>query len=204
VGFNRVFGFYIEITNAHKDKAPADYTRKQTLVNAERYITPELKAQEEKVLGAEEKLFALEYDLFCRLRAAVAMEIRRVQSAARTIALLDVVQSLAEAGEEGRYIMPEVHDGLDTLIEEGRHPVVERLLPAGGFVDNDTRFDDAAQRILIITGPNMAGKSTFIRQVALIFILAHMGGAVPAKSARIGLSDRVFSRVGASDDLARG
>ena len=204
VGFNKVFGFYIEITNTHKDKAPPEYTRKQTLVNAERYITPELKAQEEKVLGAEEKLFALEYDLFCRLRAAVGGEIRRVQAAARVIALLDVVQSLAEAGEEGNYVMPVVHEGLDSFIEEGRHPVVERLLPAGAFVDNDVRFDAESQRVLIITGPNMAGKSTFIRQVALIFIMAHMGGPVPARSARIGLADRVFSRVGASDDLARG
>ena len=204
VNFNKVFGFYIEITNAHRDKAPAHYTRKQTLVNAERYITPELKAHEEKFLGAEEKLYALEYDLFCRLRAAVGREIRRVQEVAGIIAILDVVAGLAEAGEEGNYVMPEMHEGLETIIEEGRHPVVERLLPAGGFVDNDTRFDADSQRVLIITGPNMAGKSTFIRQVALIFIMAHMGAPVPAKSARIGLADRIFSRVGASDDLSRG
>ncbi len=204
VGFNKVFGFYIEITNTHKDKAPPDYIRKQTLVNAERYITPELKAQEEKVLGAEEKLFSLEYDLFCRLRSAVGREIRRVQKVAEAVAELDVAASLAEAGARGKYVMPEVHDGLETYIEEGRHPVVERLLPAGSFVDNDVRFDPASQRILIITGPNMAGKSTYIRQVALICIMAHMGAPVPAKSARVGLCDRIFSRVGASDDLARG
>ena len=204
VGFNKVFGFYIEITNTHRDKAPPEYVRKQTLVNAERYITPELKVQEERVLGAEEKLAALEYELFCRLRQAVAGEIRRVQAVADIVASLDAAASLAEAGELGGYIMPEVHEGLDTVIEEGRHPVVEKLLPAGSFVDNDTRFDAESQRVLIITGPNMAGKSTYIRQVALIFIMAHMGAPVPAKSARIGLTDRVFSRVGASDDLSRG
>ena len=204
VGFNKVFGFFIEITNTHKDKAPPEYIRKQTLVNAERYITPELKAQEEKVLGAEEKLLALEYDLFCRLRLEAGKEIRRVQAVADIIAELDVAASLAEAGEAGRYVMPEVEEGLDTEIVEGRHPVVETLLPAGAFIDNDTRFDAESQRILIITGPNMAGKSTYIRQVALIAIMAHMGAPVPAKSARVGLCDRVFSRVGASDDLARG
>lgn len=204
VGFNKIFGFYIEITNTHKDKAPADYVRKQTLVNAERYITPELKAQEDKVLGAEEKLSALEYDLFCRVRSAVAGEIRRVQAVADMTAELDVAASLAEAGERGKYVMPEVHEGLETIIEKGRHPVVETLLSAGAFVDNDTRFDADSQRVLIITGPNMAGKSTYIRQVALIFIMAHMGAPVPARSARIGVADRVFSRVGASDDLTRG
>ncbi|MDR1745314.1 MAG: DNA mismatch repair protein MutS, partial [Planctomycetota bacterium] len=204
VGFNKVFGFFIELTHAHTDKAPPEYVRKQTLVNAERYITPELKAQEEKVLGAEEKLQALEYEIFRRLRLEVGKEIRRVQAAADLIAELDVAASLAEAGDKGRYVMPEVHEGLETVIEEGRHPVVETLLPPGDFVDNDTRFDPDSQRILIITGPNMAGKSTYIRQVALLFIMAHMGSPVPAKAARIGLADRVFSRVGASDDLARG
>lgn len=204
VNFNKVFGFYIEITNTHKDKAPEDYIRKQTLVNAERYITPELKAHEEKFLGAEENLYKLEYNLFCELRAAVGRETRRVQKVAEIVALLDVVASLAEAGDEGKYVMPEMHEGLETIIEEGRHPVVEQLLPVGTFVDNDTRFNPDSQRVLIITGPNMAGKSTFIRQVALIFIMAHMGAPVPAKSARIGLADRIFSRVGASDDLSRG
>ncbi len=204
VGFNKVFGFFIEITNAHRDKAPADYVRKQTLVNAERYITPDLKAQEDKVLGAEERLFALEYDLFCALRERAAGEIRRVQAVADRVAELDAAAALAEAGARGGYVMPEVHEGLDTFIEGGRHPVVETLLPAGAFVENDLRFDPDAQRILIITGPNMAGKSTYIRQVALLCIMAHMGAPVPAKSARVGLADRVFSRVGASDDLTRG
>ncbi len=204
VNFNKVFGFYIEITNAHKDKAPPDYVRKQTLVNAERYITPDLKAMEEKVLGAEEKLFALEYELFRRLSDDVAAHIRRIQAAAMQVARLDVIANLAEVGERNNYVMPEVHDGLDTNIEEGRHPVVENLLPAGEFVTNDCRFDPDSQRILIITGPNMAGKSTYIRQVAIILIMAHIGGPVPAKSARVGLADRVFSRVGASDDMTRG
>ncbi len=204
VNFNKVFGFYIEITNAHKDKVPDNYVRKQTLVNAERYITPELKTMEEKVLGAEEKLHALEYDLFRRLIEAMTANLRRIQAAAEQAALLDAIASLAEAGDRNNYVMPVVHDGLDTFIEDGRHPVVEQLLPAGEFVTNDCRFDPDNQRILIITGPNMAGKSTYIRQVALIVIMAHIGGPVPAKSARIALTDRVFSRVGASDDLSRG
>ncbi|MCC8116183.1 MAG: DNA mismatch repair protein MutS [Planctomycetes bacterium] len=204
VGFNKVFGYYIEITNAHKDKAPPDYIRKQTLVNAERYITPELKEQEERVLGAEEKLLAREQEIFVNLRLAVGREIRRVQETAGHLAELDVVAALAETGDRGGFVMPEVHDGLDTIIEGGRHPVVERLMPAGSFVDNDTRFDPETQRILVITGPNMSGKSTYIRQVALLFIMAHMGAPVPARAARIGLADRIFSRVGASDDLARG
>ncbi len=204
VGFNKVFGFYIEITNVHKDKAPPEYVRKQTLVNAERYITPDLKAMEEKVLGAEDKLFQLEFSLFQSLLVEVAKNIRRIQAAAEQIARLDVAASLAHAGDQGRYIMPEMHEGLDTVIRDGRHPVVENLLPAGEFVTNDCRFDPDSQRILIITGPNMAGKSTYIRQVALIFIMAHMGAPVPAAEARIGLADRVFSRVGASDDLTRG
>ncbi len=204
VGFNKVYGFFIEITHAHAGKVPEDYLRKQTLVNAERYITPELKAQEEKVLGAEEKLFALELEIFRNLRLEIAGQIRRVQEVARQVAEVDVVAALAEAAAAGGYVMPEVHEGLETWIGEGRHPVVEKILPSGGFVGNDTRFEPDSQRILIITGPNMSGKSTYIRQTALLVIMAHMGSAVPAREARIGLADRIFSRVGASDDLARG
>jgi DNA mismatch repair protein MutS len=204
VGSNKVFGFFIEISNVHRHKIPPDYVRKQTLVNAERYITEDLKRHEEKALGAEERLLAREGVLFAALLAESCQAVWRLQNAAGRIALLDAAASLAEAGEQNRFVMPEVHDGLDTLIEDGRHPVVESLLPAGSFVGNDVRFDETSQRILIITGPNMAGKSTYIRQVAIAFIMAHMGSPVPARAARIGLADRIFSRVGASDDLARG
>ncbi len=204
IGFNKVFGYYIEITKTHKDKAPDDYERKQTLVNAERYITPQLKEYESKVLGAEERIVALEYELFVELREQVALDVERVQQVASALAQLDCIAALAEVGAHGRYVIPEVHRGLETVIEEGRHPVVETLLPDGEFVANDTGFSPEDATVLIVTGPNMAGKSTFIRQVALITILAHMGAPVPARSARIGLVDRVFTRVGAADDLARG
>ncbi|MDR1533539.1 MAG: DNA mismatch repair protein MutS [Planctomycetota bacterium] len=204
VGFNKVFGYFLEITHAHKLKVPPDYVRKQTLVNAERYITPELKEHEEKALGAEERLLARETRLFSELLAGIGQAVGRIQDTAAGIARLDALLSLAEAGERGRFVMPEIHDGLDTFIEGGRHPVVESLLPAGAFVENDVRFAGDSQRILIVTGPNMAGKSTYIRQAALIVVMAHMGAPVPAKSARIGLADRIFSRVGASDDLGRG
>ncbi|MDR3077199.1 MAG: DNA mismatch repair protein MutS, partial [Planctomycetota bacterium] len=204
VGFNKIFGYFIEITNIHKDRIPTDYVRKQTLVNAERYITEKLKAHEEKALGAEERLLELETRIFSELRERVAGFVRRVQKTAGLLAALDAAASLAEAGARGRYVLPEMHEGLETFIEGGRHPVVETLLPAGSFVENDLRFHPDSQRIVIITGPNMAGKSTFIRQAALIAIMAHMGAPVPARSARVGLIDRVFSRVGASDDLARG
>ncbi len=204
VGYNRVFGYYIEITHTHKDKSPPEYVRKQTLTNAERYITEELKKYEDKALGAEERMLQLEQDLFQALREHVGEHIRRVQQTADKLAELDFLQSLAEAGAAGRYVMPELHDGLDTEIREGRHPVVETLLPAGQFVDNDVEFLPDSTRIVFITGPNMAGKSTYIRQVALLVIMAQLGAPVPAKSARIGIADRVFSRVGAADDLSRG
>ncbi|MCX7933880.1 MAG: DNA mismatch repair protein MutS, partial [Planctomycetota bacterium] len=204
VGFNRVFGYYIEITHAHKDKVPPDYERKQTLVNAERYITPSLKEYEAKVLGAEEKSRALEYELFCRLREQIASQAKRVQEAAERLAAVDALASLAEVAALRGYTMPEVHEGLDCSIKDGRHPIVEALLRPGEFVPNDLVFDPARSRLLIITGPNMAGKSTYIRQVAILFIMAQMGSAIPATSARIGLADRIFTRVGAADDLARG
>ncbi len=204
VGYNRVFGYYIEITHTHKDKIPEDYVRKQTLTNAERYITPALKEHEEKVLGAESKLLDLEFDIFCMIRDEVAKNIRRLQDSAERTARLDALLSLAAVSADRKYIMPELHDGLETEILEGRHPVVESLLPQGSFVDNDVVFDPREQRILIITGPNMAGKSTYIRQCALLYVMAQIGMAIPAKSARIGLADRVFTRVGAADDLSRG
>jgi len=204
VGFNKVFGYYIEITKAHKDKVPAEYDRKQTLVNAERYITPELKDYEGKVLGAEERIVALEYEIFVALRERVAGAVDRVQTVAQALATLDCLATLAEVSAVRGYTIPEIHEGIDTQIEDGRHPVLETLLPEGTFVANDLQFDPAASRILIITGPNMAGKSTFIRQAALIAILGQMGCGVPASRARLGLTDRIFTRVGAADDLARG
>ncbi len=204
VGYNRVFGFYIEITHTHKDKIPEDYIRKQTLTNAERYITPALKEHEEKVLGAESRLLDLEFDIFCTIRDDVAKSVRRIQDAAERMARLDALLSLATVSAERKYCMPELHDGLETEILEGRHPVVESLLPQGSFVDNDLCFDPKEQRIIIITGPNMAGKSTYIRQCALLYVMAQMGTAIPAKSARIGLADRIFTRVGAADDMSRG
>ncbi|MDR0362402.1 MAG: DNA mismatch repair protein MutS, partial [Planctomycetota bacterium] len=204
VGKNRVFGYYIEVSNAHKDKAPTDYIRKQTLVNAERYITPELKEMEEKFQSAEGRLAQLEYDIFMRVQGEAARAIPRAQRVAGKLAELDVLLALAEAGKERKYVMPEVHEGGDTEIVGGRHPVVESLLPAGEFIENDVVFDPRTQRVLIVTGPNMAGKSTYIRQVALLFIMSQMGAPIPARSARIGVADRIFTRVGAADDLSRG
>lgn len=204
IGFNKVFGYYIEVTKTHKDKVPEAYDRKQTLVNAERYITPELKEYESRVLGAEERIVQIEYELFCGVRDQVGEEVERVQCVARALAQLDVLAALADVGSSRSYVMPMVEEGLGTDIRDGRHPVLETMLPAGEFVPNDTAFDPATSRIAIITGPNMAGKSTYIRQVALLTILAQMGAPVPAASAEIGLTDRVFTRVGAADDLARG
>ena len=202
IGFNRVFGYYIEITNAHRSKVPADYERKQTLANAERYITPELKKYEEKVLGAEEKMKILEAELFGKLCAQVMEHAGRVQKAAATLATLDVLASFAEVGATRKYCIPELHDDLDTVISDGRHPVLDTVV--NDFTPNDTVFDAENSRLHIITGPNMAGKSTYIRQVALLTIMAQAGCGIPARSAKIGLADRVFTRVGASDDLSRG
>lgn len=204
VGFNKVFGYYIEITKTHKDKVPEHYERKQTLVNAERYIVPELKEYESKVLGAEERIVRIEYELFCELRDRIGQEVERVQVVAHALAQLDVLSTLAEVGAIHKYIIPEVHEGIDTHFAGGRHPVLETMLPEGEFVSNDTKFEPDSCRIMIITGPNMAGKSTYIRQVALLTILAQMGGPIPADSAQVGLTDRIFTRVGAADDLARG
>jgi DNA mismatch repair protein MutS len=204
VGYNKVFGYYLEITNAHKDKVPDDYIRKQTLVNAERYITPQLKEYEEKILTAEERMVELEMQLFSELRMEVAEAVEPVQRNARFLALLDVFCALAEVAEQHGYVRPDVDDGDALDIVEGRHPVVERALPAGeAFIPNSVRLD-AGKQVLIITGPNMAGKSVVLRQVGLIVLLAQVGSFVPAERATIGVVDKIFTRVGASDNLAAG
>jgi DNA mismatch repair protein MutS len=204
VGFNRVFGYYIEITNTHAHKIPADYQRKQTLKNAERYITPELKTYEEKVLTAEEKIFKREYDLFVALRDQVAGQTPRLLQTGEVLATLDVLASLAELADSRQYCRPELCDESMLQIAAGRHPVLDQTLPPGTFVPNDVVMGPEEGMLLLITGPNMAGKSTYIRQVALLSILAQMGSFVPARQAKIGLVDRIFTRVGASDELSRG
>jgi len=204
VGYNQVFGYYIEVSKANLDKAPADYVRKQTLANAERFITPELKEYEAQVLGAEERLKELENQLFLELRVQVARWTPQVQQVARTLARIDALAGLAEVAQNENYVRPQVDDSTVIAIRAGRHPVVERQLREGRFVPNDVRLDTADHQILLITGPNMAGKSTIIRQVGLIALMAQMGSFVPARGARIGVADRIFTRVGASDNLARG
>ncbi len=204
VRYNQVFGYYIEVTNANLELVPEDYIRKQTLTNAERFITPQLKEYEDKVLGAEERIKALEQELFRQLRERVGGENRRIQATAAAVGLLDALLSLAEVADKYRYMRPRVTDGDEIVIREGRHPVVERMGHLEPFVPNDACLDCASNQLIIITGPNMAGKSTYIRQVALICLMAQMGGFVPAQEATIGLVDRIFTRVGASDNLARG
>ena len=204
VGYNRAFGYYIEVTKPNLSKVPEEYIAKQTLVNAERFITPELKEWESKILGAEERINELERDLFVALRSKVAERAREIQTAARAIAGVDVLAALADGATMYEYVRPEVDEGEIIEISEGRHPAVERLIPDGEFVPNDTHMDRSQDQILIVTGPNMAGKSTFIRQIGLIVLLAQIGSFVPAKSAHIGVVDRIFTRVGASDNLARG
>ncbi len=204
VGFNHVFGYYIEVTKANAQLVPDDYIRKQTLVNAERYINQELKEFEQTVLHAEENGRQREYELFLRIREEISRHIRQIQETASCLANLDALTSLAEVAEKYGYCCPVIDDGDVIEITDGRHPVVERMALAEGFVPNDTYLDLNQNRLLIITGPNMAGKSTFIRQVALIVIMVQMGGFVPAKKARIGVTDRIFTRIGAADSLARG
>jgi DNA mismatch repair protein MutS len=205
VDYNRIFGYYIEVTRPHLNKIPGDYIRKQTLVNAERFVTPELKDMEEKILKAEEKSEELERELFEALRQFVSSRSNAIQNNAVRIAELDCLLSLADAAEEYRYVKPVVDEGGVISIEQGRHPVVERLLPAGTpFIPNDAGMSVDENQIAIITGPNMAGKSTYIRQVGLIVLMAQIGSFVPARSARIGLVDRIFTRVGAHDNLAGG
>jgi DNA mismatch repair protein MutS len=203
VRFNSVFGYYIEITKSNLDKVPADYTRKQTIANGERFITPELKAMEGKILGAEERAVRLEYELFQKLREEVMGRVPLLQETAGALAQLDVLGSLAEAARLFNYCRPEICDEGVIDIHDGRHPVLEQTLMEERFVPNDTHLDTAT-RIALITGPNMAGKSTYIRQAALLALLAHTGSYLPAASARIDLLDRIFTRIGASDDLARG
>ncbi len=204
IGFNQVFGYYIEISKANTSRAPEDYIRKQTLTNAERYITPELKEYEEKVLGAEDALKELENSLFLALRDRVSEWTTQVQRIARAMARIDVMCSFSELAELEQYVRPKVDDSTCLQIREGRHPVVERQLREGRFVPNDVHIDAKSAQILLITGPNMAGKSTIIRQVGLIALLAQVGSFVPAKSAHIGVVDRIFTRVGASDNLVGG
>jgi DNA mismatch repair protein MutS len=204
VGFNKVFGYYLEITNTHSSKIPADYIRKQTVKNAERYITPALKEYEEKILSADEKSQELEYDLFLELRDAVAACARRLQATAAVLAQLDLLVALAEQARSRRYCRPTIVDEPELQIVDGRHPVLDAILADGTFVPNDCLSGAEQGTILLITGPNMAGKSTYIRQVALITLMAQMGSFVPARSATVGVADRIFARVGASDELARG
>ncbi|MBN1912485.1 MAG: DNA mismatch repair protein MutS [Pirellulales bacterium] len=204
VGFNKVFGYYLEVTNTHRDKVPDEYIRKQTLKNAERYITPELKEYEEKVLTADEKAKDLEYTLFVELRDAVAAQRRRMQSTAAALAQVDVLAGLAELARERNYCRPEMTEEPILRIIDGRHPVLDIVEPDGTFVPNDTVANSDEGTILLITGPNMAGKSTYIRQVALITLMAQLGSFVPASEATVGVADRIFARVGASDELSRG
>jgi len=204
VGFNKVFGYYIEITHAQGSKVPADYVRKQTVKNAERYITPELKEYEDKVLRAEDRACELEYELFTTLRDRVAADAPRLIQAGAVLAQVDVLGGLAELAALRGYVRPEIVAGPVLEIDQGRHPVLDAILPPGEFVPNDLKLGPDLGMVLLITGPNMAGKSTYIRQVALVAVLAQMGGFVPARSARLGLVDRLFARVGATDELSRG
>ena len=204
IGYNKVFGYYIEVSNSFRGQVPDDWIRKQTLVNGERYITPELKDLEQTVLTAQERVRALEYELFNALRLRVAGEAAAIQSSAAAVAEIDALASLAYVAEKNNYCCPEVDDSGAIEIRDGRHPVVEQMLREERFVPNDTLMGEQENRVAIITGPNMAGKSTYMRQVALIVLMAQMGAHVPAASARIGICDRIFTRIGASDDLASG
>lgn len=204
IKYNKVFGYYLEVTNSFKDLVPDYYTRKQTLANAERYIIPRLKELEDTILGAEDKLYALEYQLYCEVRDKIGAQIKRIQQTAKAIAKIDVFSSLALVAERNNYIRPRMNEKGQINIKDGRHPVVEKMIPNDMFIANDTYLDDKKNRISIITGPNMAGKSTYMRQTALIVLMAQIGSFVPAASADIGIVDRIFTRVGASDDLASG
>ncbi|MBO7364931.1 MAG: DNA mismatch repair protein MutS [Lachnospiraceae bacterium] len=204
IRFNKVFGYYLEVTNSFKDLVPEDYIRKQTLTGAERYITPRLKELEDMILGAEDKLYALENQLFCTVRDTVSGEVERIQRSAAAVASLDALASLAKVASDCRYVRPAINEKGRIRIRNGRHPVIERMIQAEQFVPNDTFLDQDENRIAIITGPNMAGKSTYMRQTALIALMAQMGSFVPAEEADICISDRIFTRVGASDDLASG
>jgi len=204
VGYNKVFGYYIEVTKPHLHKIPPDFIRKQTITTGERYITPELKELEEKVLNAQERIIDLEYELFCQVRDQVSSQVGRIQQSAGVLAELDVLCTFADLAEEYNYCRPNVHDGDSIMIKEGRHPVVERFFKTERFVPNDSLMDTTENQILILTGPNMAGKSTYLRQVALIALMAQMGSFVPAAEASIGIVDRIFTRIGAADSLIKG
>lgn len=204
IKYNRVFGYSLEVTNTFKDQVPDNYVRKQTLANAERYITQELKELEDLILGAEDKLYALEYELFSQVRDQVGAEVVRIQHTAKSVAYIDVFASLALVAERNHYVRPKINENGVIDIKNGRHPVVERMIENDMFIANDTYLDNQKKRISIITGPNMAGKSTYMRQSALIVLMAQIGSFVPAEKANIGIVDRIFTRVGASDDLASG
>lgn len=204
VGYNRVFGYYIEVTNSYKDKVPEEYIRKQTLTNCERYITQELKDLEGRILGAKDRSFGMEYAIFDEIRKVVANNLDRIEKTAKAIATLDVLTSLANVASDNNYTRPEVNQSSKIILKDSRHPVVEALLSGAPFVPNDVTLDNDSNRVAIITGPNMAGKSTYMRQVALIVLMAQMGSFVPASYAEIGVVDSIFTRVGASDDLASG
>ena len=199
-----MFGYYLEVTNSFKDQVPDYYVRKQTLTNAERYITPELKELEDTILGSQDRLVELEYDLFRQIRDTIADNVARIQATARAVAQIDVFVSLALVAGQNNYCKPKINESGVIDIKGGRHPVVEKMIVNDMFIDNDTYLDNHNNRISIITGPNMAGKSTYMRQAALIVLMAQLGSFVPASSANIGLVDRIFTRVGASDDLASG
>lgn len=204
IKYNKVFGYYFEVTNSYKELVPEDYIRKQTLANAERYTTPRLKELEDTILNAEDKLYTLEYEMFCKIRDSIAMEVERIQKTAKAVAKLDVFTALSLVAERNQYVRPSLNEKGIINIKEGRHPVVEHMLTEDMFIGNDTYLDNNNHCIAIITGPNMAGKSTYMRQSALIVLMAQIGSFVPAKSADIGVVDRIFTRVGASDDLASG
>lgn len=204
IKYNRVFGYSLEITNTFKDQVPDNYVRKQTLTNAERYITHELKELEDLILGAEDKLYALEYELFCQVRDTIGAEVLRIQRTAKAVAALDVFASLALVAQRNNFVRPKINETGVINIKNGRHPVVEQMIENDMFIANDTYLDNHKKRVSIITGPNMAGKSTYMRQTALIVLMAQIGSFVPAESADIGIVDRIFTRVGASDDLASG
>ncbi|MGN1330547.1 MAG: DNA mismatch repair protein MutS [Clostridia bacterium] len=205
VGYTKVFGYYIEVTKSFLKQVPTDrYIRKQTLTGAERFITEELKSIEDKVLGAEERIITLEYEEFVKIRTQISSQIERIQKSSNVVAILDVLNDFACIAEDYEYCLPTVDDGDEILIKEGRHPVIERMIDGGTFVENDTYLNRRDDRLSIITGPNMAGKSTYMRQVALITLMAQIGCFVPASSAKIGVVDKIFTRVGASDDLSMG
>ena len=204
IGFNKVFGYYIEVTKSFLNQVPERFIRKQTLTNAERYITEELKTIEDKILGSKEKVINLEYEAFVKIREEIAKNIKRLQKTSEVVSTLDVLTSFAEVAEDMNYCMPNVSSNGTIDIKNGRHPVIEKMLGTGVFVENDTYLDKNDNRLSIITGPNMAGKSTYMRQVALITLMAQVGSFVPAESANIGVVDKIFTRVGASDDLSMG